>query len=313
MDETPLISVMICTCNRGDAVSRTLQTVFANSYPSFEVLLIDQNRGEMVRSSLRKHIEGKRIRYFQSPQRGLAHGRNFAVPQCHGEIIACTDDDCDVSPDWLLQIGRAFKTEGRVGLVFGRVDAGPYDVSRGLIPCNQLRNAFLARSMRDKIRLAGMGACMAFRRAVWEALSGFDAFLGVGAPFHSGDENDFVIRGLLAGFWINETPDIRVVHNGFRTWKELDGLVYSYMFGTGALFAKHFRLNPVTMLRLQASVFWRWIFHTPLIKYETRTRRWYRLKCFSRGWWQGMRTPIDRERRVFCSPDRSSASAGYES
>jgi hypothetical protein len=99
-------------------VSRTLQTIFANSYPSFEVLLIDQNKDEMVRSSLREQIDGKRIRYFHSPKRGLAHGRNFAVPKCRGEIIACTDDNCDVSSDWLPQIGRAFKTAGRVGLVF---------------------------------------------------------------------------------------------------------------------------------------------------------------------------------------------------
>jgi GT2 family glycosyltransferase len=303
MEETPLISVVLCTCNRGGAVSRTLQSLFANSYPSLEVFVIDQNKDDSARICLEEFIQDRGVHYFHSQQRGLAHGRNFAVCHSQGDIIACTDDDCDVSPDWLPQIARAFKSENRVGLVFGRVAAGPHDASKGLIPCYELRNAFLARSIKDKTHIDGMGACMAFKRTVWEALSGFDSMLGVGALFNSGDDNDFVIRALLAGFWIYETPDICVVHNGFRTWTELNSLVFNYMFGTGALFAKHFKLKPWIILRLLSSVLWRWLFKRPLIKYGTRTRRWYRLICFTRGWWQGMRTPIDRERKIFCSPD----------
>jgi glycosyltransferase involved in cell wall biosynthesis len=71
------------------------------------------------------------IRYIHTSGQGLSNGRNWAINHGQGEIIAFTDDDCEVPPNWLREIARAFSSECRIGLVFGSVKAGPHDAKPG--------------------------------------------------------------------------------------------------------------------------------------------------------------------------------------
>jgi hypothetical protein len=225
---------------------------------------------------------------------GLSLGRNSGVTEAHGEIIAFTDDDCDVPGNWIENIVRAFSLDARIRLVFGSVTAAPHDPAKGFMPSYEVKKAFVARSVRDKHHIDGMGACMALRRSLWEELSGFDPCLGAGSPLRSAEENDFVLRTLIAGQWVYETPSICVRHRGFRRWEENDSLVSGYLLGTGAMFAKHLRLGHKGMLPLLARVLWRWIFKSPLVRYSSSPKRVLRLVSFCRGWMEGMKMPIDR-------------------
>ena len=50
------------------------------------------------------------------------------------------------------------------------------------------------------------------RRAVHEAIGGFDEQLGVGARWGSGEETDYVLRAVKAGFRLYYDPGFRVLH-----------------------------------------------------------------------------------------------------
>jgi hypothetical protein len=136
---------------------------------------------------------------------------------------------------------------------------------------------------------------MGLKRSVWRDLSGFDEMLGVGAPLRANSEGDLVIRALKRGCFVYETPSVQVIHTGFRTWEEGLSLIPRYWFGTGVMYAKHFKLSPWLSSRLLASLAWRWAFGASRVATSlgTDTHKILRLRSFVEGFAAGLATPVN--------------------
>lgn len=295
IDQNPaMISVIISTRNRGNEVILAVESILNNRYPSFEIVIVDQSDGEDTVVALRPFAQDARIVCVRSPEVGISSGRNRGVRMSKGTLIAITDDDCEVAPDWLPKLVAAFEVDTRVGVVFGTTAAGEHAAEQGLIPAYGVSRPFLARRLRDKP--GGMGACMAFRRDVWERLNGFDQRLGVGAAFLAGEDTDFTARALLAGYFVYETPDVRVIHHGFRQLEEAGALTFSYWYGTGAALTKILKCGHLSVLGYLFRLAWSWIFHESSIatSFGLHSSRWSRLTAFVRGMSRAAVTPVER-------------------
>ena len=134
---------------------------------------------------------------------------------------------------------------------------------------------------------------MAVSRAAWQMLGGFDERLGTGAPLRAGEETDFVIRALIRGVRVSETPDARVTHSGFRTWDQGRPLIEGYMHGLGAANAKMLRLGGPRAVAPIAVLAWRWLAGGPAIDLNHRPPHLARLRSFLRGAVEGLRLPLD--------------------
>jgi len=301
------VSAVICTINRGDAIRMTVDSVLRNRVLPIDLLVVDQSRESSLAAVVNAIDPSGLVRYVHGQTEGLAAARNLGVDASAGEIIAFTDDDCIVASDWIEQIAGVFTANPRVAMLFGNVEAAPHNVAAGLIPSCERASAFTARTISDKNRLGSMGACMAIRRSAFRTLGGFDPRLGAGARFRSAEETDLVLRALRSGFWVYESPAVRVVHHGLRAKAQHDALVFSYLFGTGATFAKHLRLGTPGVSRLLVDVGWTWAFGRPRVHYSPTPRKLLRLSSFVRGWLEGIRAPLDRERSCFADVGPSTA------
>src|SRR5713226_3277827 len=92
------ISINIPTRNRPAHAAACVETALATSGFD-EVILIDQSDGPATEEALSK-IQDPRFRYVRTPTRGVTIARNIGIELSKGTIIACTDDDCRVAPDW---------------------------------------------------------------------------------------------------------------------------------------------------------------------------------------------------------------------
>ena len=293
MRKNPTVSVIICTRDRGNQVFRTIDSVLKNHHCSYEVIIVDQS-SDPIKSGAHHLLHNDLVRYCHSGDRGLSRARNLGARLSTGEIIAFTDDDCEVHDDWMDQIIAAFELSENIRMIFGSVFPADHDAEVGLIPHYFIHEPFLARSVRDRWRINGMGACMALRRSVWSELSGFDVCLGSGTPLQSAEETDLALRTLIAGHWIYQTPSIRVTHFGLVAKKRMRDLIAGYMLGTGAMFAKHARLRSKDIFSLVGGLVCQWLFKMPSIRYASSHKRLLRLWWFVCGFRAGMKIPLNR-------------------
>lgn len=293
----PLVTVIISTRNRPTDIGNSVERLLSNKYNRFELIVVDQSDKNDTRDALTKFKRNSRFRYIKSNNKGVAIGRNQAIGEAHGEIIAITDDDCIVANDWLENIVLAFSKHSRIGVIFGNVIPASFDPTKGFIPGYVRDTAYLATTINDKHRVEGLSACMGIRKDLWQKLSGFDEALGAGCPMKSGEETDFTIRALLAGFFVYETPHIRVVHHGFRCWEEGRVLISRYWFGTGATFSKLIRLRPLPVARHSLILAFRWAFGLSGVAKTmgSASQRWVRLVWFLKGFAKGFHYSVDHE------------------
>jgi glycosyltransferase involved in cell wall biosynthesis len=123
------VSVITPTHNRRDMLGELLESLEKQSYPhdSFEVLVVDNSSTDGTIELLEQRARELpyRLRYFVKENRGATALRNLGLKHAVGDIIAFTDSDCVVTPEWIEQGVRSF-TDG-IGLVQGRTLPVPGD------------------------------------------------------------------------------------------------------------------------------------------------------------------------------------------
>ena len=111
----PRVSVITPTFNCAAYLERALQSVFAQTYTDYEVIVVNDgstdDTGEII---ARWH---DRVRYLYQPNRGLPAARNVAVAISGGEFLAYLDADDMWLPDKLRQQVAYMDAHPECGLV----------------------------------------------------------------------------------------------------------------------------------------------------------------------------------------------------
>jgi glycosyltransferase involved in cell wall biosynthesis len=242
MQASPYVSITLPTRGRAQHIVEAVESILACSGMTFEVLVVDQSDGSATERALSPLFGDVRLRYLSTETRGVCAARNLGADQSRGEILVCTDDDCRVSPEWLSELVRGFERNPDAAVLCGRVVV-PNDLAKIGYAADYAAN--LGETTIETMRkgIFGITANLAMRRKVREIVGPFDEALGAGGPLRSGGEPDFFLRVLRQGLRIFDAPEAVVTHIGIRTGTEHGALTRKYLFGDGAVCAKHARLR----------------------------------------------------------------------
>ncbi len=287
------ISVVVPTRGRGAMVVRTIRSIMRGDILPRHVIVVDQSRSDDTAQAVADYLGCTWFRYIRTDTIGISAARNIGGRAAATPLIATTDDDCEVRPDWLGAVLKTFDEHPEASIVLGNVSAGSHPPC-GFIPAYQVARLVFARGVKQKHRVEGIGACLAYRTEVWRELNGFDELLGVGAPLASAEEVDFMIRALGKGHTICEAPEVGVVHHGFRTFEQGRELISGYLCGIGAVSAKHLRRNWASYSQVLARLAARWAWGGPVVNFGHAPSRRLRLYAFLRGFREGWKLSCDR-------------------
>ena len=102
MQQDALLSVIMPTRDRPEALERAILSVIAQSYKNWELLVINDGGAPETKAVI-KRFKDERIRYlYHAEPCGVAQARNSALAEASGSHIAYLDDDGQWDPDFLL-------------------------------------------------------------------------------------------------------------------------------------------------------------------------------------------------------------------
>jgi glycosyltransferase involved in cell wall biosynthesis len=301
---SPFASVVICTRDRHESLGKTLESVLAQDYPDYQVLVVDQSSGdETCRLVETMGHDCARLRYLRLERPGLSRAYNAGIRATNSPLLVFTDDDVTVPPDWLSRVATAFAQNPTVGLLYGQVLIPPELVGSrdGVTPALGIPERRILDRKRG-FRVFGMGANFAARRQLLERVGGFDEVLGGGGPLQSAQDFDLLYRVYKAGESTLLEPEVVVYHYGFRSLSgEWQATMRSYGVGVGGFYFKHVRLgDPYAVWLLLGSL----AYSVARVAKRCLTRRpvreeWSYLAHIVRGMRRSLNFPIDRRLRLY--------------
>jgi glycosyltransferase involved in cell wall biosynthesis len=104
MNAAPSVSIIIPAFNKGNFIEQSLKSVLAQTFASWELIVIDDHSTDDTAWILRKFSSSdKRIRLYELEQnRGGNYCRNYGLKQAIGQYILFMDADDLLAPDCLL-------------------------------------------------------------------------------------------------------------------------------------------------------------------------------------------------------------------
>jgi len=99
--ENQLVSVITPAYNAAAFIAQTIESCLAQTHRHFEMLIVDDGSTDDTAAIVRRYCGDSRIRFFQTPNRGMSSARNVAINEARGSLVACLDSDDLWFPDYL--------------------------------------------------------------------------------------------------------------------------------------------------------------------------------------------------------------------
>ncbi|NTU77948.1 MAG: glycosyltransferase [Chloroflexales bacterium] len=239
-----MISICVGSVRSG-SVGALIESIVRQPEQDWELIVVAQGDDQRLLDEIsRRSAIDKRIRLIHMRQFGRSRALNAGIAVAQGDIIAFTDDDCEVSSDWLLTIKKCFYQEREVGILAG--DLVP-NRAKGIAisTCPAAHTIeYIYRPSEVGYEAPGgfywIGGNVAIRRDAIEKIGPFDEYLGVGTEFPACEDVDYGLRAeeLNVATWT--TPQLRVFHTYGRRYGLKSFLKHhrGYALGQGALNAK---------------------------------------------------------------------------
>jgi GT2 family glycosyltransferase len=225
----PLISVIIPTYRREEPLQETLEDIFKQDYPAFEVLVVDQTptHKPQTQACLKQLADDHKISWFRVDWASLPGARNYGVRRATGDIILFIDDDVRLTEGFLAAHARNYLERSDVGAVAGRVldrmklaeaeegltieNLPPEAMNPGIF----LYHLNLVHTVKAQPVLTARGCNMSFRREIFTqyGLSFDERFRGSAVR----EESDLCLRLRQTGLQIWYDPEAYLVHLGEET------------------------------------------------------------------------------------------------
>jgi len=230
----PLVSVIIPVYNRTEYICEAIDSVLAQSYQDYEIIVVDDGSTTDFRKVLEPYI-GK-IKYIYQENKGLAAARNYGIKNSKGKYLAFLDDDDLFEPRKLEIQVAILENNPEVGFVYS--DGYVFDTTN---PSELELNPAVARDDQNNefVKLFFMSPNVRFptvliRRRCFEDVGLFDKDL----PQH--EDGDMLLR--IALRWqvkFSDYPSARVRHHANRMSLDRIGMYKSVIKSSKKILASY--------------------------------------------------------------------------
>ena len=237
--EYPFISVIVGIRNEERFIEECIESLLNLDYPrdSYEILIVDGMSTDKTRDLVQKYP----VKLLLNERKNVAAARNLGVKNAREELVAFTDGDCKVDPQWLKNLVREMQSApedvvcfGGPNLifdsdpVFGRVVGYAQETFLGSGGSAQSKNS------TKKHYVNSLPNCNAmYKKSAIQEVGGFDE------RFLVGQDGDLNYRIGKKGNRFLYIPEAQVLHHRRGTLKSFSIRMFKYGMWMAELFKKH--------------------------------------------------------------------------
>ena len=180
-------SLILATVGRTSELNRLFDSLVAQTYRNFDVIVVDQNRDDRLEPVLqRARSLGIILKHLRHWPANLALARNAGIAAAGGKWLGFPDDDCWYEPRMLERIMVRSRRRDRPRGVVVRWVEQDSALPPGLLSWQR------SSRFRD---IPVSSITLFFERSIIDEIGGFDGRLGVGQWFGAAEETDIVGTG----------------------------------------------------------------------------------------------------------------------
>ena len=204
----PFFSVVIPTCNRDEMLRRALDSVLAQSFADFEIIVVDNAGNSRLPGEFEAAGDG-RVRFDRyTEKRGAASARNRGLQLARGGYVCFLDDDDEYLPRMLESVHQLVEEapNGPVDFCWCGSEKRFYRGNNLLRVANYLVSPGSVNDRSFVLRI-GTGSGFCADRGALSAVGGFDETMRVS------EDRDLVLKLLENGY--RGEPLARVLHRRY--------------------------------------------------------------------------------------------------
>lgn len=203
-EKSPLVSIIVPFYNAHEHVRQTMESIFAQKYPNFEVIIVNDGSIAPTVETLLEGLDLSRLKVVNhETNKGLSEARNSAFEHSNGDFILPLDADDLITPDFLTLTVNELIESADVHAVYTQVRIFG-DIEMDWIPDATMLNLMCGIPIQSTVL---------FKREVFDAVGGYSTVIK---------------RSPDVDFWI------RVLHQGFKL-KRIEKPLYFYRKYAGSL------------------------------------------------------------------------------
>jgi glycosyltransferase involved in cell wall biosynthesis len=250
LSRAPNMTVIVCTRERPVRLRTCLESLLAQEYPNFSVLVIDNFPDTDRTKAVVDGLDSPLITYALQPRKGLSRAKNLALQMAGDGIVASIDDDETADPYWLAELARGFDEHPEADAVAGVMAPGELETwaqvwfeqygghnkLRGFTPAVFSPDTAHLQSPLYPLPSFGSGGNVAFRTSALRRIGGFDIALGPGTASMSNEDTRVFTDLLRSGGTVVYQPTAVTRHFHRRSVEELRTQMRGYGVGLTAFY-----------------------------------------------------------------------------
>ena len=189
--ENPLVSVIIPVYNGARYLGAALESVFAQTYREFEVIVVDDGSTDESGVIAQGFPD---VRYLQQTNQGVAAARNHGLEAARGEFFAFLDQDDLWTPDKLKLQVEYLLSHPDVGYTLTQqkyfLDPG------GTLP------AWFRKELFDSVHTGWVLGTLVVRRTIFEQIGNF------ATGYSAANDSDWFFRAKAAAIPMAVMPEL---------------------------------------------------------------------------------------------------------
>lgn len=190
-EEQPLVSVIIPVYNGARFLRAALESVFAQTYPAFEVIVVDDGSVDDSGVIAQSFPE---VNYIRQENQGVAAARNNAIEAARGEFFAFLDQDDLWTPEKLKVQVEHLLSHPELGYTLTNQQ---FFLEPGVsLP------AWFRKELLTTVHAGWVLGTLLVRRAVFEQVGNFVT------DYSAANDSDWFFRAKAAGIQTEVVPEL---------------------------------------------------------------------------------------------------------